>query len=114
MFQNPRNTLILSPKQSTLSNLGMLFAYILVFFILPKRFQQTFANLPSFNCEARCQAPDVFFSGAPWVSHPENGTLKIKLKDEIHIEWQIWKGLKNSTINSNKVILILKKQVFNF
>ena len=39
------------------------------------RFQAVFSSLPPFNCSERCQAPDSFFSGLPWLSHPENGTL---------------------------------------
>ena len=60
-----------------------------------------FSSLPPFNCSARCQAPDAFFSGAPWLAYPENGILKIRENSpQTFLEWQIWTGLRN---NSNLV-----------
>lgn len=58
------------------------------------RFQAVFSSLPPFDCSSRCQAPDTFFSGQPWLSHPENGTLYLKFNsqqsEESFLEWQIW------------------------
>ena len=64
------------------------------------RFQEVFSNLPPFNCSARCQAPDAFFSGAPWLAYPEDGILKILEngnEQKTFLEWQIWTGLRNSS-----------------
>ena len=56
-----------------------------------------FSSLPPFNCSARCQAPDAFFSGAPWLAYPENGILKIRENSpQTFLEWQIWTGLRNN------------------
>jgi len=43
-----------------------------------QRFQAVFSSLPPFNCSERCQAPATFFSGLPWLTHPENGTLYLQ------------------------------------
>ena len=32
----------------------------------------------SFNCKERCQAPDEFFSGAPWLVQPSSGSVQIR------------------------------------
>jgi hypothetical protein len=32
----------------------------------------------SFNCKERCQAPDEFFSGAPWLVQPYTGIVNVK------------------------------------
>ena len=35
-------------------------------------------QMPPFDCEEHCQAPDEFYSGAPWVYQPENEELYIR------------------------------------
>ena len=81
------------------------------------RFQEVFSNLPPFNCSARCQAPDAFFSGAPWLAHPEDGILKIQenennaAKQKTFLEWQIWTGLRNRSSFVNYELEINEDQV---
>jgi hypothetical protein len=42
------------------------------------RLEQTMSGIPAFDCRLRCLAPDAFFSGAPWISHPANGSVLLK------------------------------------
>jgi hypothetical protein len=55
-------------------------------------------DMPAFNCVERCQAPDEFFSGGPWLYHPKEKVLRLEKEQSGFIEWQIWEGLStNST-----------------
>ena len=82
------------------------------------RFQALFSSLPPFDCAARCKAPDAFFSGSPWLSHPENGTLllhffKAGSDQGQHLEWQIWNGLKNDSKMTNYTVKLNSQKVNN-
>ena len=71
--------------------------------------------MPQFDCAARCQAPDAFFSGAPWLSHPENGTLFIHMESnpglqDSFLEWQIWNGLNSSSENGENYQISINSQ----
>lgn len=46
--------------------------------------------MPRFNCTERCQAPDEFYSGSPFLSNPEKGILPLRANKPSHVEWQIW------------------------
>ena len=54
------------------------------------RFADYFELIPSFDCEERCQAPNEFYSGIPWLSNPENGIAQVNDKSSLLIEWQVW------------------------
>ena len=43
-----------------------------------------------YNCSERCKAPNAFYSGAQFLTIPENGDLKIKAGESKLVEWQIW------------------------
>ena len=46
--------------------------------------------MPRYNCSERCQAPDSFYSGSPYLSFPADGILQLKEDEERIVEWQIW------------------------
>jgi hypothetical protein len=35
-------------------------------------------EMPAYDCSSRCQAPDEFFSGMPWIAIPKNKILNLK------------------------------------
>ncbi len=49
-------------------------------------------DIPPFNCVERCQTPDEFFSGGPWLHHPKDGILQLQKGETGLIEWRIWQG----------------------
>ena len=59
---------------------------IVVFF----RLQSLFETMPRYNCSERCQAPDSFYSGSPYLSFPADSILQLKEDEERMVEWQIW------------------------
>ena len=60
------------------------------------KFEYLFDEYPPFDCAERCQAPNPFYSGIPWLSNPENGKLTLSETSYGLLEWQIWQdGLKN-------------------
>jgi hypothetical protein len=61
------------------------------------------ATIPPFNCMERCQAPDEFFSGGPWVYHPKEKVLKLREGEKGFIEWQIWEGVFGNSTNSYSI-----------
>ena len=52
-------------------------------------------GIPRFLCTERCKAPDSFYSGAPILTHPENGVIFIENDDDStkFLEWQIWTSI---------------------
>ena len=52
-------------------------------------------TLPRYDCSERCQAPDAFFSGSPFLSIPSDGKLRVVPNEPYPIEWQIWKISKS-------------------
>ena len=71
--------------------------------------------MPSFDCTERCQAPDAFFSGSPYLSNPEGGRLELKDNTSHTVEWQIWTSVnKTDDLNlyiNNKSVDIMSAQV---
>jgi hypothetical protein len=68
------------------------------------------ANIPPFDCLQRCQAPDEFFSGGPWVYHPKDKVLQLKDEEKGFIEWQIWEGVSGNA--SSTYVILLDGEVF--
>ena len=54
------------------------------------RLKKLFEEIPRYNCSERCKAPNEFYSGAPFLTIPENGDLKIRAGESKFVEWQIW------------------------
>lgn len=69
-----------------------------------------FGTLPRFNCSERCQAPNAFFSGSPFLSIPTDGKLELKESESKEIEWQIWTD-KNSI--DDLTFSINGKEIYN-
>lgn len=71
--------------------------------------------MPRFDCTERCQAPDAFFSGSPYLSNPEGGRLELKEDTSYTVEWQIWTSVnKTNDLNlliNDKSIDIMSVQV---
>ena len=92
--------------------------------------KKLFDTIPRYNCAERCQAPDAFYSGAPFLSIPADGKLEVKESESKDIEWQIWTSVNSIedlkvTINRQKLrntdgftkdglVFTLKKQDVEF
>ena len=59
------------------------------------RFKNLTKTIPRLNCTERCQAPDSFFTGSPWLSEPIDGKLELKENESKEVEWQLWTSEKN-------------------
>ena len=59
------------------------------------RFKNLTKTIPRLNCSERCQAPDSFFTGSPWLSEPIDGNVELKENESKEVEWQLW-----SSVNS--------------
>ena len=67
------------------------------------RLKKLFNTIPRFYCSERCKAPNAFYSGAPFLSLPSDGKLKIKETQSKEIEWQIWTSV--NTVEDLKVFI---------
>ena len=78
------------------------------------RLWSTATELPPFDCRERCQAPDNFFSGIPWLSRPGAGSghvLSVRANRTGVLEWQILEGVFSEQINAEKRISLRKDDV---
>ena len=57
--------------------------------------KKLFDTIPRYDCSERCQAPDAFYSGAPFLSNPADGKLEVKESESKDIEWQIWTSVNS-------------------
>lgn len=78
-----------------LTYLQVVFIGIDIHFLSMYRFLDVIEDIPRFQCTERCKAPDSFYSGAPILTHPENGVIFIENDDDStkFLEWQIWTSI---------------------
>ena len=62
--------------------------HILILTII--RLKKLFETVPRYHCSERCKAPNEFYSGAPFLTIPENGDLNVRAGESKFVEWQIW------------------------
>ena len=72
--------------------------------------KKLFDTIPRYDCTERCQAPDAFYSGSPFLSIPPDGKLEVKESETKNIEWQIWTSVNN--IDDLKVT-INQQEIYN-
>ena len=59
------------------------------------RLKNLFDTIPRLECTERCQAPNAFYTGSPFLSSPIDGKLEMKELEAKEIEWQIWTNTNN-------------------
>ena len=69
-------------------------------------------SMTPFNCQERCQAPDSFYSGEPWLRHPKSKEIVLMPdSSNVYAEWQIYTASDTSKlevyIDSQKYALTL-------
>ena len=74
------------------------------------RLKNLFDTIPRFYCSERCQAPNAFYSGSPFLSAPPDGKLELKELESKEIEWQIWTSV--DTVDDLKVF-VNQQEIYN-
>ena len=69
-----------------------------------------FDTIPRYHCTERCQAPNEFYSGSPFLTIPKNGILELKELATQSVEWQIWTSVNNA---GDLKVFINGKQIQN-
>ena len=59
------------------------------------RLQKLFDTIPRYECSERCQAPNAFFSGAPFLFFPKDGKLEVKESESRDIVWNLWTSVNS-------------------